>query len=299
MMIGSLGSRNVWFMPWDGMNKAFYVKYFLLPYGDVLFGKYDPGETPEWDVLLKGREILAESEPVLIQPKHGKLTRHVIHHSSVMFGDPEISVDHEIQPLNEFLKETSENISWHVKNLFRRAGDRIAEFMHRKSLDIEFREVDPEAYEYRLWLSECPICFRQIMLEEGQHEPDPNDPYDTNLIVWLEGQYMKTHDHPLTMKAAKDAARDILLQHLREGCANGEIDIDEERYIPNSEEKCRWDLTAKRNSDGALEASCLLCEAEISYPKDATLRRAAEWSLTHGCPSEDAGEPYENETFVI
>ena len=121
------------------------------------------------------------------------------------------------------------------------------------------------------------------MLEQNRCSSEQKETDGIGFIVWLEGQFLRTHEHPVNMEEAKIFAQEILLEHLRHGSCASEIDLAE-RYVNEELGRLEWEFSARRNSEGKLEAECDICGQTISLPKSSTLRKAADWSVKHLCP---------------
>ena len=302
MLVLDYRTEEIWFAPWSKKADSIWITAFLLSDGRSVAIKHKLYEKPNYAKLLEGLDVIESSEKILISPTSGKVAIYKIYISSSIHGDPYIKLEKENVSTKDKIEEAHWMISHEGRQLWGRITDKISEFKYRDILKefLDFREIVPEYYEEKLYVTECPACFRQILLEQNKHIPDPDDPYDSNLIVWLEGQYMPTHDHPIDMDDARNSAWDILMEHLESGNCGSEIQMDK-RYmgyqIPDEE----WQFTAKRDSEGKLEAKCKLCPSWIHLTQDNTLRKAADWFANHVCPnsSSDERKPNRKDFHVV
>lgn len=282
MLVGGMVEQKIWFTPWNSKSKSVFVQPFLAENGDILCMKYLPGEEDELAEMLLGYDIIAEGKAILVEPKPGRFVRHSLFHASWLLENPDIKTQHEILSLSRCAGEALSAAFHNIGCARRRLARKIAAFRYRNLISVDFRPVPAEDHLRGLWVSECPRCCRQIVLEETDYDPDPDDPHDSNLIVWLEGQYMRTHEHPANSEQADEAAHEILLAHLRKGCKGGRIDL-EEGYMREIEESAEWGLDVWRTDEGELDARCTLCHAGTYFDCDATIYKAEQWALEHDC----------------
>lgn len=282
MLVGGMVEQNIWFKPWDAKSKALFVQAFLQENGEIVAVKYLPGEEDEAADLLREHSIAAEGKPVLLEPKPGRFVKHSLLHASWLVGNPEVDTRHEIMSLSRCAGDAVSDIVYKTVRAFKDLARKIAAFRYRRLLSVDFRPVPPEDHLRGLWVSECPRCCRQMVLEESDSDPDPDDPYDSNLTVWLEGQYMNTHTHPIDTEQTDRDAREILLSHLRSGCKDGRINM-EEGYMREIEASAEWGLDVWRTGEGELDVRCTLCHAGTYFDCDATIYKAEQWALEHDC----------------
>lgn len=303
MLVLDYRKEEIWFAPWSKKADSVWITAFLLADGNSVSVKHKLYESANYAELLEGLDVIARSNKILVSPTPGKVAIYEIYVSSSHIRDePYIKLESEAVSLKDKIKDTYWLVSHEARILRSKITDKIDEYKYRDILDnfLDFREIVPEYYEEKLYVTECPACSRQILLEQNRHEPDPDDPYDSNLIVWLEGQYMSTHDHPINTDDARDSAWRILLDHLQSENCRSEIDMDK-RYMGYEIPDQEWQFVAKRDSEGNLEAKCKLCPSWIFLTQDNTLRKAADWFANHVCPnsSEEERKPNRKDFHVV